>query len=274
MYPKFTVGPTSFLIPAGWADNVRHAAARVKNIELLFCEIAEDGGDMISAAEIEEIRRLGEAHDLSFSVHLPVDIDLTRASSARFAVEKIGRLLGRIAPLAARAFVLHVEDKSGGGSAREWMPCATAAVGEIAAALPDTRMLALENIEGQPLDWLDEILAKLPVSRCVDIGHLWKDGLDPAPILKRWLPRTHCIHLHGLADRDHRSLAHMTPAAIDSVVHPLVEAGFPGVVTLEVFKEADFWSSFEAFEASLERHRITKSFHHGKIDSLHPRRHS
>lgn len=251
--PQFTVGSTSFLIPAGWAENVRHAAGSVNHIELLLCELADDGSDMISAAEVDEIRTLGEVHGLSFSVHLPVDIDLTRREMSRLAVEKIHRLLDRIRPLSARAFVLHVEDKSGGVPAAEWMPCAAAAVREIAAALPKPEMLALENIEGQPLDWLDPILAAAPVSRCIDIGHLWKDGLDPAPILSCWLPRTHCFHLHGLADRDHRSLAHMAQSAIDAVLHPLIDARFSGVITLEVFSEKDFKSSSAAVDKSIAR---------------------
>ena len=53
--------------------------------------------------------------------------------------------------------------------------------------------------------------------------------------------------------RDHRSLALMPSLAVDSVVHLLLRNHYSGVVTLEVFGEADFWSSLEALYASIRR---------------------
>jgi hypothetical protein len=45
------------------------------------------------------------------------------------------------------------------------------------------------------------------------------------------------------------------PAQLDRVVHLLLERAFTGVLTLEIFGEADFWSSLAALAASVRRYR-------------------
>ncbi|HEY9525893.1 MAG TPA: cobamide remodeling phosphodiesterase CbiR, partial [Anaerolineales bacterium] len=100
--------------------------------------------------------------------------------------------------------------------------------------------LAVENLETYPLDFIQPVLDRIPVSRCVDIGHLWLDGHDPIPYLQAALPRVRVIHLHGIAERDHRSLAFMP--------QELIRARYEGVLTLEIFSEEDFFSSLEVIE--------------------------
>jgi hypothetical protein len=56
-----------------------------------------------------------------------------------------------------------------------------------------------------------------------------------------------------VAGRDHSSLTHMAPEQLDPIVGQLLNSRFAGVLTLEVFGEADFWSSLEALIASIER---------------------
>ena len=111
--------------------------------------------------------------------------------------------------------------------------------------------LAVENVEGYPLDFAQPVLAQIDVSRCVDIGHLWVDGHDPHPYLADTLPRTRVIHLHGLAERDHQSLTHANPNELRHLLR-LLET-YSGVLTLEIFGEADFASSCEMLAACWER---------------------
>ena len=121
-------------------------------------------------------------------------------------------------------------------------------------------------------DFWDCWLEDRPYSRCLDVGHLWKDGQDPAPILQAWFSRVRVIHLHGLKPekgptaaaapacaavtlngrfrrlfgphpRDHSSLRLMPADAIDACMHPLWKNGYAGTLVLEVF-------DFEAFKAS------------------------
>ena len=110
----------------------------------------------------------------------------------------------------------------------------------------------MENLEGYPLDFILPVLARVPVSRCVDVGHLWLDGHDPLPYLQAALPRLRVVHLHGLnaAGRDHQSVAHMPRERLTPVLALLRTAEYRGVLTLEVFGEDDFHSSLAALAAA------------------------
>jgi sugar phosphate isomerase/epimerase len=92
------------------------------------------------------------------------------------------------------------------------------------------------------------VLDRIPVNRCVDIGHLWLDGHDPIPYLQAALARTRVIHMHGIAERDHRSLTFMPQEKIQAVWDELLRANYQGVLTLEIFSEEDFISSLKVIE--------------------------
>jgi sugar phosphate isomerase/epimerase len=97
------------------------------------------------------------------------------------------------------------------------------------------------------------------------VGHLWLDSVNPLPHLASALPRLRVVHLHGVQwveaaaqnaeprRRDHVSLAHVEPQALDAVLRLLWDVRFSGVLCLEVFGEADFWSSLESLEAAWRR---------------------
>ncbi|MBI4927601.1 MAG: sugar phosphate isomerase/epimerase, partial [Anaerolineae bacterium] len=119
------------------------------------------------------------------------------------------------------------------------------------AGAPDR--IVLENLEGYPIDLLEPIFDQVPVSRCVDIGHLWLDGRDPLPYLFRALDRTRVIHIHGVHHQDHQSLAYVPHNELDRVLATLVEHQYTGILTMEVFGEDDFNSSRTAIYDSLQR---------------------
>ena len=118
--------------------------------------------------------------------------------------------------------------------------------------LDDPARLCIENVEAWNPDAFVPVLDAAPVSRAVDVGHLWLRGEDPLPRLATWIDRARVVHLHGVAERDHKSLAHVPAAQLDPIVAFLVRH-FTGVVTLEVFDQGDFVSSQVALAASLAR---------------------
>jgi sugar phosphate isomerase/epimerase len=119
---------------------------------------------------------------------------------------------------------------------------------QVAAWAGAAERLAVENLETYPLDFIQPVLDRIPVSRCVDIGHLWLDGHDPLPYLRAALPRTRVIHMHGIAERDHKSLAFMPRQKVRAVWDELLHLNYEGVLTLEIFSEEDFISSLEVIE--------------------------
>ena len=301
--PGMKLGGTSFLLHAGYVPAVRFAAERCEDVALLLLETGGQGEYLPTPGEIREIGRIAEGEGASLHVHLPTDADFGTPEGTRAMVADVRSAVERAAPLHPHTFVLHVDfprlhgtlpgsggkgeaaqaDKKGAdtlagcgsrngtsvsdgtGLSGETRLRTAGALREIAACLPSPEQLAVENLETFPVRFWDGWIDGTPYSRCLDVGHIWKDGDDPAPVLAAWLPRLRVVHLHGLeprgvsADcdpgsrdllrrfgprpRDHRSLRLMPPDCLDAVTHPLWKAGFAGVLNLEVF-------TFEAFAAS------------------------
>ena len=150
-----------------------------------------------------------------------------------------------------RAYVLHLDGRDVKGSSSRpaldgWVSASVRALERVAGWAGGPERLAVENLETYPPDFILPVLDRLPVGRCVDIGHLWLDGHDPLPHLEAALPRLRVVHLHGINGRDHQSLAHAPMGKLRPVVELLLRAQYAGVLTLEVFGQDDFHSSLNA----------------------------
>ncbi len=280
--PHLTLGCTSFLLPSKYVPAVRFAAERCEDVALLTLESGEHGEYFPTLREVREIARIIDGEGASLHVHLPTDADFDTPQSARAVVAKVREAVERTERLRPHSFVLHVDFSSlhgrapdhiaQGGVTAEQRQWTAEALAEIAAFLPAPDMLAVENLDAFPTNFWDAWLDGAPYSRCLDVGHIWKVGGDPAPVLAAWLPRVRVIHLHGVepravaADasssgrapvrwpRDHKSLRFMAPNRIDAVMHPLWQQGFSGVLNLEVFRLEDFTVSHAALLQSWERY--------------------
>ncbi len=248
----FRVGTTSYILPADILPNARHLAGKVDDIELLLFELDETTGNFPSKETVRELAALRAEHALGFTVHLPLDLRL--ANEGNVSIEKGVKAIEITRPLDPWAYVLHVDGREIETAARAIEAVeAIEALAILAEAAGGPERLAVENVERVPLDRLDSLLARFPASRCIDVGHLWLDGHDPLPFLERHIARARVVHIHGIGERDHRSLALAAPDMLDPVMAFLCRAGFDGVLTIEVFGEEDFISSREALRESLNR---------------------
>jgi sugar phosphate isomerase/epimerase len=250
--PAYRLGTTSYILPADIAPNVRFLSERVQDVELVLFEVEADGGNLPSEQDVDEMAMLAAAKDLTYTVHLPLDLrmagrgeDLSRSlRQARLVIERTRRL-------APWAYVLHLDGRDA-RDRRAWVEQACRSLDLAAGWAGDPLKLAVENLEGYPLDFIEPVLSRSPVSRCVDIGHLWLDGHDPLPYLTAALPRTRVIHLHGIGARDHQSLAHQPVSQVAAVLEHLWRQEYAGVLTLEVFGRDDFESSLAVLAAAEE----------------------
>lgn len=241
------LGTTSYIIPADIVPNVEWLAGRVDDVELVLFEVDGDGGNLPDRAAVERLAELAQANGLTYTVHLPLDLRLAADESAASAsLHAAGLVFDATAPLDPYAYVLHL-DGSDLGDPVAWRRRARRSLELAADMVGRPELLCVENLERWDPAHFAPLLDELPVSRCVDIGHLWLEGHDPLPYLDAWLPRARVVHLHGLGERDHQSLALMPPERLGPVVERL--AAFDGVVTLEVFGQDDFESSLAAFTA-------------------------
>ena len=255
----FRLGTTSYIVPDDILPNVRFLADMVQDIELVLFEVDDGSNNLPSAETVAEMQALAAAHGLSYTVHLPLDLRLGADEELRHpSLVKAERVIERTRALPPFAYVLHLDgreerDQTDPQVLARWQQNSVRALRQAAAWAGDPALLAVENLEGYPLDFWEPVFDQIPVSRCVDIGHLWLDGRDPLVYLQRALPRTRVIHLHGIGTRDHQSLRHADPAALDAVLAALLRADYRGVLTLEIFGEEDFHTSLQALQASRQR---------------------
>jgi sugar phosphate isomerase/epimerase len=252
----FRIGATSYIIPDDILPNARYLAGQVRDIELVLFEL-DDGQSNLPGPELtEQLNALAAAYDLTYTVHLPLDLRLgADGGEQHISLVKARRVIEATRALNPWAYVLHLDGKevrqgAGASALARWQDQSVRALELAGAWAGGVERLAVENLEGYPLDFLEPVLARVPASRCVDIGHLWLDGHDPLAYLEPRLPRTRVIHLHGIAERDHKSLAHVSRARRDPVLRYLVKR-YRGVLTLEIFGEEDLKTSLAAVEESL-----------------------
>ncbi|MGQ9890117.1 MAG: cobamide remodeling phosphodiesterase CbiR, partial [Aggregatilineales bacterium] len=255
----FRIGSTSYVYEADLLTNVKRLAEQhlAGDIELVLFELERGPSNLPDAGTVKAMAGIAAATGVTFTVHLPLDLrhDLD-AGSLHPSLRMAGRVIQITRPLAPFAYVFHLDrtdiDRPG------WRDQALRAVETALRWVASPELLALENLENYDPAHLEPIYAALPISRALDIGHLWKQG--------KWfnnlkdyggLDRLRVVHLHGCTEgpdgqrEDHLSLARMAPERLDATIRAL--AGFRGALTLEVFGEADFFSSREALLESYNR---------------------
>ena len=260
----YRLGATSYVWPAGLLPNIRKLGPLVDDVELVLFEV--DGhANLPGAADLAEMNALAETHHLSYTVHLPLDLTLARPDSLKKAKKVIACTRG----LQPWAYVLHLDGRQpvagpalstveGAGESVEgepspatlarWRQDARHALEQIADLAGGMHWLCIENLENYAPEHFLPLLEQVPVSLCVDVGHLWLTGRDPLSFLDRYLPWTRVIHLHGVKvsgprSSDHESLVHLGTEHVAQVLDLLSTRDYAGVLTLEVFGREDFFSS-------------------------------
>ncbi len=255
----FRLGTTSYIIPDDILPNVRHLAGQVDDVELVIFELEDGRGNLPAPQVLRELSALAARHDLSYTIHLPLDLRLGANGEEQHAsLVKAQRVIEGTRQLEPWAYVLHLDGREvrDGASAEQmatWRSQARRALTIAAGWTGGGQRLAVENLEGYPPDLNLPVLDGLDAGLCVDVGHLWRDGHDAMAFLERTLARARVIHLHGVAERDHQSLACTPPDQVLAVLRLLMRYPYRGVVTLEVFNQEDLSTSLEALEWAIQR---------------------
>jgi sugar phosphate isomerase/epimerase len=259
----YRVGATSYVIPDQIVPNVEFLGPLVDDVQLVLFETDEHGSNLPGSRDCERLASLAHEHDLTYTVHLPLDV-LPGADEASACLVKALRVIDATRSLEPQAYTLHLDGRAfthlppgavpDQGLLDAWLEAALGSLEKIAGWVGRPGILCIENLEAWDPGFFAPLLERIPVSRTADVGHLWLQGVDPVPDLALWLPRTRVVHLHGVAARDHASLSNVPPEKLDPVVD-LLEREFTGIVTLEVFSEPDLRSSLDALGSSRTRVR-------------------
>ena len=237
----FRLGVTSYVYPADILTNIRALAAVADDIELVFFESPE-WSNLPTAAEVEAWRDLASDHDLTYTVHFPIDQALGSPDPAEREafLDVTGRLIQCCRPLQPHGWILHLEGIAPDAPPQRiqaWQEDLAPLLRRFAGMVDDPSRVCVENL-GYPFEWCEPLLAEFPFSICLDFGHLWQTGADWRAHVTRWLPRTRIIHLYGtdLTPR-HYSLDKAPVALVREALQSI--GTYDGVLTLETFGVED-----------------------------------
>jgi len=258
---NFRLGTTSYILPAGLLENVGFLANSVQDMELVLFDL-EDGQTNIPSVEIvRAMRRIADESDFSYTVHLPLDLKWRdETGNEHQSLKMAQRTISATKDLHPIAYVAHldgrlVSDWQNKTEKKNWQRQALLALEKVADWAGGWEKISLENLEGYPLDYLDELFLEVPIKRCVDIGHWWLDGHNPLKLLTNGinLERVSVIHIHGISHQGeaHHSLAYQSRVELAEILSYLKTAGYSGVLTLEVFGIEDFQSSLRVIQEIL-----------------------
>ncbi len=258
----FRIGTTSYIVPDDLLVNARYLVDKVQDMQLVLFDMPGGPTNLPNAQTVTALANLAAEYAFTYTVHLISDLNWDDGAHPSLAQAR--QVIELTQALQPWAYILHLDGKAVRApdtlpaSLQKWQAERVRALESVANWAGHPTLLAVENLEGYAPDFVQPVVQQTQVSRCVDVGHLWLDGVEPLPYLKAALPLTRVIHIHGLAERDHESLAHMSPAQLDPVINVLLRERYSGVLTLEVFGEQDFNSSLTALAASIERCRAAQ----------------
>ena len=246
-YP-FRLATTSFIHPAGYLANAKRLAPLLDEIELLFLErLHPPSGD-----EIIQLRNFAQQADITYNIHLPMDISLADPSSTKRtqAIDAVAEFVEYAAPLNPTSYTLHLTYQG-----RDNRPDAVQAWRETAIesmvrlldrfSVP-SRAICVETLDFPP-PWLAPIVDHLDLSVCLDAGHVIRFGYDLEKTLQLFSHRIGVFHLHGVEGaNDHLSLDHLDADILVLLAEVLKK--FHGSVSLEVFSYPELIDSMACFK--------------------------
>jgi sugar phosphate isomerase/epimerase len=244
---SFRIGVTSFVHPADRLPNVQAVAPFADDIELLFFESGENAG-LPGTGEIRTMGDLAREHDLTYTIHFPIDKALgsPRSSEREALLTQLLRIVDVCRPLQPCGWLLHIEGVEPRDTPErilQWQSDVLPLLDRLGQHLDHADRLCIENID-YPFAWCDPFLDCFPFSVCLDAGHLWQGGYDWRAHVARYLPRTRVIHLYGTGTGSrHFSLAASPLALVRDFLGAIT--GYTGVLTLETFGYDDTRSSLE-----------------------------
>ena len=243
---NFRIGTTSYIYPDTLIANVRKLRDKVDDIELLLFEVDEED-NYPSSSELKELKETKKDCDLSYTVHMPLDISLgSRTGSKRKrSIDKTMLVMDRLTVLEAYCYVLHLNlSKEAEKNIKTWQGRVNDSLQHI---LKKTGTLgteiAIENLD-YPFSYVEGVIEDNNLSICIDIGHLITACVDVEKHLSRYLNRTKVIHFHGVSrGKDHESLKYLDKKFVESVLQFLKASNYQGILTLEIFSQSDFEES-------------------------------
>ena len=257
----FRLGTTSFIYPDHYIPNVKMLGPFVDEIELLVFE-SNHIEYLFSATVVDELQRLATDLNLTYNVHLPVDVAIGAAGvrQQQAAVETYKNVIQRLLPLTPSVFCLHIpynEIDRQTMTLNRWRDRVRSNMEHLLSSGISGSAISIETLD-YPLELIEDIIVDLNISVCMDVGHLIVQGHDIESFFNRFFSKISGIHLHGVEnDRDHSALDRLPEQYIKPIIGILKR--FAGIVSIEVFSYAHLKPSLRVLEMWWNDFAITKS---------------
>ena len=250
MFP-FRLGTTSYIYPDYIVPNVAKLAPFLDEIELVLFE-SEGQDNYPDEVELRDLMNFCLNGKVGFNVHLPVDIFLgDKDEEVRFkGISVVEKVIERTLRLEPSVYTLHfdIRDKKGREETdvEAWRRRILRSAEEMKERGIELERISIETLS-YPFEWIEDIVKKFEFSVCLDIGHMLIYDLDIQSYLKKYLPQTSVIHLHGMENGvDHLGIDRLNGKIVDLILSRLHR--FTGILSIEVFSFGDLKNSLEVLE--------------------------
>ena len=248
-FPGKRHGVTLWVIPGGFADNMRELSSDVDDMQFVLFD-NKYGSNIPTKDEVRKLAELRRALGMSCVVHYPDDVCLSADPSERVRCEdSCLRMLELFDEIEPYAWVMHLGGEQYGArpsaDMEKWFELTAKSVERIASAARERSRICAET-----LDYNFEIVLPLVkergISVCADIGHLVRYGHPVEEQLRHFLEYTRVTHIHGVTPEgtDHRTMTYFDENLLERVLGILASDGRERVMTLEVFED-DYARSVE-----------------------------
>ncbi len=228
----FRLGTTSYVYPADILPNVTRLAGKVDDIQLILFE--GEFSNLPSPEIISELKRLGELHDLTYTIHFPINFKLgdTDEDLRQKAVESHKYII-ELTKEIAHLYVIHAEGFSTDDAVTPFIERIDRSFSELKPYFQKEIPVCVENLH-YPLELLDPIIQKYDLSICLDNAHLMVNGYEAETYWKKYGQRCKIIHFQGSTEsKEHLGLPQGDEANNRQWLAYMQD--FTGTVCLEVF---------------------------------------
>lgn len=245
----FKLGTTSFIFPDHIIPNVKKLGRFFDEIELLVFESLP--ADVLpSKDDVKELLTLSRKLDLTYNIHLPVDISLSHDSLAKRqkAKDTLLKVIDLFALVTPTTHTLHLELPPGiktdikkgqphQDMLKKWEDNTRESLVTFVSNLSNPGIISVETLD-VPFSYLETLVDDFGLSICLDAGHQIKYGHNLLETYEKHKAGIPLIHLHGVdcsgqKMKDHTALDKLPGKYLRQIQSILNE--FTGVVSLEVF---------------------------------------
>lgn len=252
----FKLGTTSFIVPDHIVPNVKKLGPFFDEIELLVFESRPEEV-LPSKAEVAELLDLSETYDLTYNIHLPVDISLCSGekSDQAAAEDILLDVMDLFNSLPVSTHTLHLEmpepllknTDPRDPAIKKWKDSFKENLKNFVSSLKDPSSISVETLD-YPFAVIEDLMEEFNLPICLDIGHGLKYGHDWIKTAQKYKSRLPLVHLHGVdfsnqKSKDHKALDCLSQTHMNQVLDFLKT--YTGTVSIEVF-------NFENLTRSLE----------------------